>query len=139
MVIMAPARILVVDDNDIVRENVRQVLERGGFQVLSAESGHEAIDLMAQGDNAATVCALLCDLTMPDGRGSEVIVHFHQRYPLIPIVVFSGAEASEYVDAISHPGVSDWLRKPATRDAILEKIRGAVNLHALRKRDFQPS
>lgn len=139
MVPMPFPRVLVVDANDIVRENVRQVLERGGFQVVSAESGREAIELMAQADYGTTVSVLLCDLSMPDGRGSEVIAHFHRRYPVIPIVVFSGAEPSEYVDTISHPGVSDWLRKPATRDAILEKIRGAVHLHALRKRDFQPS
>lgn len=136
---MTPPRVLVVDDDEIVRQNVRQVLERGGFQVVTANNGGEAIALMAQGDNAATVSTLLCDLTMPEGRGAEVIAHFHRLYPVIPIVVFSGAEPDEYVEAISHPGVSDWLRKPATRAAILEKIRGAVHLHALRKRDFQLS
>ncbi len=136
---MTTDRILIVDDNEAVRQNVRQVLERGGFQVVSAESGLEAIEIMTQGDNAATVSALLCDLAMPSGCGSEVIMHFHHWYPAIPIVVFSGADAPTYLDAISNQAVSDWLRKPATRDAILDKIRGAVHLHALRTKEIRPS
>ncbi|HLZ34952.1 MAG TPA: hypothetical protein VKP13_13125 [Nitrospira sp.] len=62
---------------------------------MSAESGREAIELMTQADYAATVSVLLCGLTMPDGRGSEVNAHFHRQYPVIPIVVFSGAEPSD--------------------------------------------
>ncbi|HSA62374.1 MAG TPA: response regulator [Nitrospiraceae bacterium] len=136
---MTTDRILVVDDNEAIRQNVGRTLEQGGFQVLSAGSGSEAIALMAQSDNASTVSALLCDLKMPNGSGTETILHFHSRYPAIPIVVFSGAEASMYLDAISHQAVSDWLRKPATRDAILEKIRCAVHLHALRKKELRQS
>lgn len=136
---MTTDRILIVDDNEAVRQNVCRALERGGFEVVSAGSGREAIEMMTQGDNASAVSALLCDLAMPNGSGTDTIIHFHNRYPAIPIVVFSGAEASTYLDAISNHAVSDWLRKPATRDAILEKMRCAVHLHALRKKALRPS
>jgi CheY-like chemotaxis protein len=139
MASMINPRILIIDDNEDIRQTVGRALERGGFQVVSAGSGSEAIEIMARSDNASTVSALLCDLMMPDGSGSETIHYFHTRYPAIPIIVFSGADASTYLDAISSNAVSDWLRKPATREAILEKIRCAVHLHALRKTQLRPS
>lgn len=136
---MTTDRILIAADDEAVRQNVCRALERGGFEVVSAGSGHEAVEIMTQGDNASALSAVLCDLTMPNGSGTDTIIHFHNRYPAIPIMVFSGAEASKYLDAISRHAISDWLRKPATRGAILEKIRCAVHLHALRKKALRPS
>ena len=53
--------------------------------------------------------------------------------PLIPIVVLSGAAPTQFLDAASQQGVGDWIRKPATNEAVLEKVRGAVHLFELRK------
>ncbi|HET8580718.1 MAG TPA: response regulator [Nitrospiraceae bacterium] len=132
---MTLERILIVDDEAHIRETVRLILERAGYNVLLAANGQEAISLMEQGDHANTVKTLLCDLDMPEINGSTLIAHFRSCYPTIPILVLSGTSAAEFTEAIAQQGVLDWIRKPATRETIIEKVRGAVKLCGLRKKD----
>ena len=128
-----PGTVLIVDDDAGVRDTVRLVLTREGYGVLTAPDGEAAVQLMAQENHARTVSVLLCDLDMPHGGGAEVIRHFSAQLPDIPIIVMSGASDTEFLDGIVQPGVADWLRKPVTRDALVEKIRTASNLYALRQ------
>ncbi len=65
--------------------------------------------------------------------GDAVISHFHTHHPMIPILVLSGATPTQFLDAVGHKGVGDWIRKPATNEAVLEKVRVAVHLYELRK------
>jgi FixJ family two-component response regulator len=48
-------------------------------------------------------------------------------------VVLSGAAPTKFLDAVGQQGVGDWIRKPATNEMVLEKVRGAVHLYELRK------
>jgi CheY-like chemotaxis protein len=132
---MSLGLVLVVDDDPDIRETIRLVLTRAGYEVLTAASGQEAISLMEQNGHAATVCTVLCDLDMPQIKGTELIAHFHSRYPTIPITVLSGADAFQFTEAIVKQGVTDWLRKPASREALLEKVRVSVRLHDLRAKE----
>lgn len=129
---MSLGRVLAVDDDDSIRETIRMVLTRAGYEVSTATNGQEALQFMEQDAKAASVCTLLCDLDMPQVKGSDLIPQFNARYPLIPIIVLSGADAFEFTDAIVKQGVSDWIRKPASRDALLDKVRLATRLHELR-------
>jgi CheY-like chemotaxis protein len=125
--------ILVIDDDADIRTALQLVLKRAGYQPVLAESGEAAIKFMAQNDQAAGIAAILCDLEMPGMDGATVIAHFYTHHPLIPVVVLSGAATSRFLDAVGQHGVGDWLRKPATNEAVLEKVRGAVHLFELRK------
>lgn len=125
--------LLIVDDDASVRDTARLALAREGYEVLTASDGHTAIELMQTGDTPQKVCALLCDLEMPDVSGREVIDHFRMHFPSIPIIVLSGASDEVYLDGIAQEGVCDWLRKPFTRELLLEKVRIASNLFALRQ------
>jgi CheY-like chemotaxis protein len=127
--------ILIIDDDPDVRTALQLVLRRAGYQPLEAESGQAAIELMSQGDAAAGVAAILCDLEMPGMDGKAVIAHVHAKHPMIPIVVLSGAVPAQFLDATAQEGVGDWIRKPATKETVLEKVRGAVHLYELRKAD----
>lgn len=128
-----PGTILIVDDDASIRNTARLVLAREGYGILTASDGETAIQLMATEDNAANVCALLCDLEMPNMGGKELIEHFRKHFPNIPIIVLSGASDTVFLDGIVQQGVCDWLRKPVTREALLEKVRTASNLFALRQ------
>lgn len=132
-------KVLVVDDDASIRETVRMVLQRAGYEVLSASNGQEAITLMQQGDHATTVNTVLCDLDMPSVNGQALIAHLHAQYPAIPITVMSGADAFTFTEAVVKQGVTDWIRKPASRDAVLDKVRVAVRLHKLRRNDAHHS
>lgn len=125
--------ILVIDDDADIRTALQLVLKRAGYRPLLAEGGQAAITLMKQDDQAAGVAALLCDLEMPGMDGATVIAHFQAHHPMIPIVVLSGAAPGQFLDAVGQQGVGDWIRKPATNEAVLEKVRAAVHLFELRK------
>lgn len=125
--------VLIVDDDAGVRDTVRLVLIREGYDVLLAPNGETAIQLMAHDDHAQKISAVLCDLDMPQGGGCSVISHFGTRFPAIPIIVMSGASDSAFLDGIVQPGVADWLRKPVTRETLVEKVRTACHLYALRQ------
>jgi CheY-like chemotaxis protein len=123
-----------VDDDAVIRNTVRLVLQRAGYDVLLAANGQEAIALLAQMDNADRVNTVLCDLDMPNMKGVELITHIYSQYPSIPIVVLSGTTDDDFLNAIVRQGVSDWLRKPVDNALILEKVRIAVRLNGLRKK-----
>jgi len=125
--------VLIVDDDASVRDTARLVLAREGYGILTASDGHTAIELMASSESAAKVCTLVCDLEMPNVCGRELIQHFRRQFPNIPIIILSGASDATFLDGIVQEGVCDWLRKPVTREALLEKVRTATNLYALRQ------
>ena len=125
--------ILIIDDDADVRNALQLVLKRAGYHPLLAESGQAAIELMTKHDQATTVAAILCDLEMPKMNGATVIAHLHKQHPMIPIIVLSGTAPAQFLDAVGQQGVGDWLRKPATNEVVLEKVRGAVHLFELRK------
>ena len=125
--------ILIVDDNAAARDTARLVLAREGYGILTASDGLTAMALMASGDSAAKVCTLLCDLEMPNMDGKELVNSFRKGYPDIPIIIMSGAGDTVFLDGIIQEGVCDWLRKPVTREALLDKVRTAANLYALRQ------
>ena len=125
--------ILVVDDDACIRDTTRLVLAREGYHVLTASDGKTALDLMATHTLADKVSALLCDLEMPNMDGKELIERFRKQYPSVPIIVLSGASDSMFLDGIIQEGVGDWVRKPVTREALLDKVKTATNLYALRQ------
>jgi DNA-binding NtrC family response regulator len=122
-----------VDDDPGVRDMARLVLAREGYGVLTASDGQTAIELMATDEGAKNICTLLCDLEMPRVGGRELIEHFRRHFPDIPILVMSGASDTVFLDGVVQEGVCDWLRKPVARDALLQKVRTALNLFTLRR------
>lgn len=129
---MSPT-ILVVDDDAAIRDATRLLLARNGYHVLTASDGRSALDLMASDTMADKVSVLLCDLEMPNMDGRELIECFRKLYPNIPIIVMSGASDSIFLDSIVQEGVGDWVRKPVTRETLLDKVRTATNLYTLRQ------
>jgi two-component system cell cycle sensor histidine kinase/response regulator CckA len=125
--------VLIVDDDASVRDTARLALAREGYRILTASDGHTAIELMSTREIASTVCAVLCDLEMPHMSGKQLIDHFRVQFPTIPMIVFSGASDEVYLEGIAQEGVCDWLRKPFTRETLVEKVRSASNLFVLRQ------
>ncbi|MHC4451117.1 MAG: hybrid sensor histidine kinase/response regulator [Planctomycetota bacterium] len=102
--------VLLVDDEDLIREMGREMLERLGFEVVLAEDGPEALNIAAEQGNRFT-CAIV-DIAMPGMSGWEVVSSLRTMHPRMPIVVSSGHEAGL---ALGDPrGIPDaqFLKKP---------------------------
>jgi DNA-binding NtrC family response regulator len=125
--------ILVVDDDADLRETTRLTLSREGYEVWLAPDGKSAMQLMNHPVLASAVCTVLCDLVMPNGSGTDLITYLRKDHPAIPIIVYSGTEDKVFLQGVLHEGVCDWMRKPVSRDTLIQKVRTAVHLFTLRK------
>lgn len=125
--------ILVVDDNDDLRETTLLTLSRQGYEVWLAPDGNSAKKLLDQPVLASAVCTVICDLAMANGSGMDLINYLRKDHPAIPIIVYSGTDDTVFLQGILQDGVCDWMRKPVSRDTMLQKVRTSVHLFTLRK------
>jgi CheY-like chemotaxis protein len=105
--------VLVVDDDDAIRETVRDLLEEEGYDVLVAKNGREALDLLEKAVRCPGL--VLLDLMMPVMTGWEVLEELQQReqYAGIPVVI---------VSAMCAPGAAAFLPKPVKLGRLLEVV-----------------
>jgi two-component system response regulator MprA len=126
--------ILVVDDNADIRETTRLMLSREGYEVWLAPDGISAMQLMNQPVLASAISTVICDLVMPNGGGTDFIAYLRKDHPAIPIIVCSGTDDTVFLQGILQEGVCDWMRKPVSRETLVQKVRTAVHLFSLRIR-----
>jgi DNA-binding NtrC family response regulator len=104
-------RILLVDDDDLSRQAVHRMLERGGYEVRSTGNGREAIDSYRPGE----VDLVITDLIMPDTDGLEIIQEIRRKDPGAKILAISGGgrvQAEEYLSVARKFGALEVLPKP---------------------------
>ena len=115
-------RILVVDDNPMMRKTVRVLLETAGLEVVEASSGRAAV----QAYQAAPVDLVICDLFMPDVDGLEVLRELRRVAPQVKVIAMSGGAAGGGIDLLPVArklGAAALLYKPFTQRTVLETIR----------------
>jgi DNA-binding NtrC family response regulator len=79
-------KILVVDDEKVVRDGCHRVLTGRGYEVLTAENGQVAMDILRKD----VVDIILLDLKMPVMSGEEVLAKTSAKYPEIPVIIITG-------------------------------------------------
>jgi len=114
--------VLVVEDNDDVRELAEQVLEMEGYAVQSAASGEQAIELLRRDARADL---LFTDVIMPGGmNGLELVKQARELRPKLPVLVTTG-----YMDELPQGGRSGGLTilaKPYRQEDLLERVKKAL-------------
>jgi CheY-like chemotaxis protein len=108
-----PRRVLLAEDEDLVRQFVIAALERAGHAVVSVASGDEALAYLA--DPGATVDLLISDVVMPGLSGPELLQRVWETRPNLPAVFMSGYTAGALVGR-SMPAGTILLEKPFTGD-----------------------
>jgi len=123
------ARILVVDDDVLVRVTVKNILEREGHAVVLAECGHDG----AQAIEAYAFDLAIVDIFMPDMDGLATIKIFHQSAPRLPIIVISGyafrdtsGPAPDFLRMAVDLGATACLRKPFTSTELADAVRACL-------------
>ncbi|MEH6344196.1 MAG: response regulator [Bermanella sp.] len=112
----ATGRILVIDDEAIVRNSIVAYLEDSGFDVIEAENGREGVACF----NSQRPDVVLCDLRMPHMDGLAVLKEINQTRPNTPFIVVSGAGVMADVVEALRLGASDYLIKPIIDLEVLE-------------------
>lgn len=115
--------ILVVEDEEGVREVAERILQEIGFQTISAEHGRRALEIMEEiGDS---VTAVLLDLSMPRMGGAETFRRLRARRPELPILMMSGYTEQVVAPQFSGlgPGPTGFLQKPFLAEDLIAVLR----------------
>ena len=124
---MSLGRVLVVDDDRDIRQSVRMVLTKAGYDVIEAEDGQKGVAEAKSGDNPLMLNAIVCDLQMPNMDGMEAIPFFRSQFPSCPVVVLTGAGTVENSSILFKQGVIDFLSKPVDHERLLGAVKNAVS------------
>jgi len=116
--------ILLVDDEESVREFVQMLLEGEGYQVLVAGNGTEALALYDQyGDEIALVVS---DIKMPKMDGVELYRRLSARNKDVRFIAVSGFMIPESLNQLTTWGLIDIIRKPFSIEVLLQKVEAML-------------
>jgi Response regulator containing CheY-like receiver, AAA-type ATPase, and DNA-binding domains len=115
--------VLVVEDEEGVREVVGRMVERLGFEVIAAGDGVAA--LAALDRHQGSVAAVLLDLSMPRMGGQEALVHLRERRPELPVILMSGYTEKEVAAKLldGTTGAVAFLQKPFLPEDLTSVLR----------------
>lgn len=120
------ARILVIDDETLVRDTIRQILERASYEVAEAADGKEG--LVRFREQPADL--VITDILMPEQEGIETIRILHKEFPQTKILAISGGGRGGKLDVLPSAeafGAHYTLAKPFEREALLAAVRTLLN------------
>ncbi len=115
------AWVLIVDDEDTVREVARETLLVAGFRVLEANSGFQALEMLDR--HGAEVALVLLDMTMPEMSGETTFHEIRKHWPHLRVLLSSGFPESSVSSAFKEPGLAGFIQKPYGPKALQIKVR----------------
>ena len=108
---------MLVEDNEVTREAMPDVLESLDYEVLEAANGEEALALFA--DHAGDVALVLSDMVMPSMGGTKLLERMAEIDPHVRVVMMTGYPLEESGQELLGQGVVAWLQKPFDVDQLL--------------------
>lgn len=114
------ARILVIEDDELLRKVLVKTLTQAGHSVVQAADGAQGLDMF----QANPIDLVITDLIMPVREGVETIMALKRKIPELPVIAMSGgvSNAQLYLDIASKVGADKILPKPFTSDQLLGAI-----------------
>ena len=116
-------KILVIDDDEATLKFIREVLKHDGFNVITANNGFTAFELLPQNPDIAVV---IVDIIMPEQEGIEIISKIKSQHPHIKIVAISGGgkmSPESYLQLAHVVGADATLKKPFGYRELLNTLR----------------
>jgi CheY-like chemotaxis protein len=112
--------LLVVEDDEMVRDAMIRLFVREGYLVLTAATGHDAMGLLRT--PATSVDVVLLDIGLPDVSGADLCARMRQFFPDLPVVVCSGAASPEEMEELRQLGISRFLTKPIALSELVDAV-----------------
>ena len=123
--------VLVIDDEQIMREGCFRILSKDGWGVITAENGKQGLDhIQARSEE---IDVILLDLMMPGMSGMEVLDHVRAIHPNLLIIVITGYATVESAVEAMKKGAYDFIPKPFTPDQLRIVVRRALEKRSLQK------
>lgn len=121
-------RVLLVDDDPVMRQIAKFVLSTAGYKVIEVEDGRAALDYIRQGDPVSLV---VLDLDMPGLSGLDVLeaLRADRATMSLPVVVLTGAQGAE--TKVMDAGADDYIRKPLEPEPFLSRIKAVLRRSAM--------
>lgn len=117
------ARILVVDDDTVVRQIIIEMLQRFGYELLGAENGMRAIELARQ---TSFDCVML-DLTMPGLSSEETLAQLREITPELRVILMSGYTEQDATARFGNIPLDGFVQKPFTPNDLSERVSSVLN------------
>ena len=126
------AKLLVVDDDKSIRQSLTNFLTGCGYEVSTAESSHEALELLA---NGLEVDLVLSDWRMAEMNGLELLRAIKEKYPDLIVILMTAYGTIDNAVAAMKAGAYDYLTKPFSVDQIQHVVERALEVVALRSQN----
>ena len=118
---MDSKRILVVDDDPMIRTLVQEILVNEGHDVVLAEDGQKAVDLLDKEPRPISFATVVLDVVMPGMNGLDVLTRLklHGHTSSLPVLMLTGEDKAEDIMAGYNIGADYYITKPFTRQQLL--------------------
>jgi signal transduction histidine kinase len=120
-------RILVVDDERIILELTSMILKTRGYEVFTAESGKEGLELAEK----VSPAVVLLDYMMPSMDGMTALRQIRAKFPDSYVLMFTGKGSEEIAVELMKAGASDYILKPFNNQDLLERIENVLRIRRI--------
>lgn len=119
------SKILIVDDSWLTRRGVKRILQSEGYDIIEAENGLQALELINGGDG--TIDAVVLDLLMPEMNGTEFLERLNQDQIKLPVVVLTADIQKTVKQKCIELGADLFLNKPPEPEELIGAIQSILN------------
>ncbi|MFL5241720.1 MAG: response regulator transcription factor [Gemmataceae bacterium] len=116
--------VLLVEDDELVRDAMTRILVREGYLVLAASTGHDAIGLLKT--PLSPIDVVLLDVNLPDVSGKDLCARLRQMHPNMPVVVCTGEAAPDETAELLKLGVHRYFCKPIAMEELLATVEAVT-------------
>ncbi|MFW6159547.1 MAG: sigma-54-dependent transcriptional regulator [Acidobacteriota bacterium] len=116
-------RILIIDDEEVIRDSCTQVLKRAGYEVMGAENALQGLDLFKK----EKIDLVLLDLKLPKLNGFEALSRLKKEQPDLPVIIITGHASIESAVETIKRGAFDYLAKPFSPEELRVMVKKALD------------